>query len=72
MDSGWATILAAIIPIFAAGFAWLIKEARVMRKENRVDHAGVLTQLNILTHITEKTSDRLNGHIDRHLDMENK
>jgi hypothetical protein len=72
MDTGWATILAAIIPVFAAGFAWLIKEARTMRKENRTDHAGVLHQLKILTHITEKTSERLDGHIDWHLDKEKK
>ena len=67
MDSGWATILAAIIPIFAAGIAWLMRKFHVMHTENKQDHAGVMEQLRHVTKVVEKTGDRLNEHIDWHV-----
>ena len=66
MDSGWATIFAAIIPIFAAGFAWLMRQFHIMHTENKQDHAGVMEQLQHVTKVVEKTGDRLNEHIDWH------
>jgi hypothetical protein len=64
MDPALATIIVAVITTF--GFS--IKEFKSMKKTNSVDHGLVMQQLNKVQNSVDKVGDRLNDHIDWHVD----
>jgi hypothetical protein len=66
MDPALATIIVAVITTF--GFS--IKEFKTMKKANSLDHGLVMQQLNKVQSSVDKVGDRLNDHIDWHVEKE--
>jgi hypothetical protein len=66
MDPALATIIVAVITTF--GFS--IKEFKSMKKTNSLDHGQVMQQLNKVQNSVDKVGDRLNDHIDWHVEKE--
>lgn len=67
MDTGFATIIAALIAVVASGVGYAIKEFRTMRKENREDHGAVMETLGSVKESVEHVAERLDDHIEWHL-----
>lgn len=68
MDIATATVFAALITAIGSLLGVAIKEFRLMRKQNSVDHGAVVIKLNKVQKSIDKVSDRLDDHIDWHLD----
>jgi hypothetical protein len=66
MDPALATIIVAVITTF--GFS--VKEFKSMKKTNSLDHGQVMQQLNKVQSSVDKVGDRLNDHIDWHVDKQ--
>jgi hypothetical protein len=66
MDPALATIIVAVITTF--GFS--IKEFKAMKKTNSLDHGQVMQRLDKVQNSVDKVGDRLNDHIDWHVDKQ--
>ena len=66
MDPALATIIVAVITTF--GFS--IKEFKSMKKTNSLDHGQVMQRLDKVQETVDKVGDRLNDHIDWHVDKQ--
>jgi hypothetical protein len=64
MDPALATIIVAVITTF--GFS--VKEFKSMKKTNSLDHGQVMQRLDKVQNSVDKVGDRLNDHIDWHID----
>ena len=62
MDTGTATVLAALI----TGIFALINILLKFRRENRDDHAIVVGSLNRLTSAVERVEEKVDDHITDH------
>lgn len=63
MDSGWATVIAAVVAGFASVGGILIR----FRKENRKDHGAVMGVLERIDNKIDRVGARVDSHIDWHL-----
>jgi hypothetical protein len=68
MDPAVASIIVAVIGTVGSLIGVAVKEFRALRRENRADHGVVMLKLNKVQKTVEKVSDRLDDHIDWHLE----
>ena len=75
MTDAWALIIATLITTVAGIVGAGIKQLKELRRENRNDHGMVMLHLKTVRRSVENVgekvqsvSDRLDGHIDWHLD----
>jgi hypothetical protein len=75
MTDAWALIIATLITTVAGVVGAGIKQLKELRKENRNDHGMVMLHLKTVRRSVENVgdkvqsvSDRLDNHIDWHLD----
>lgn len=75
MTDAWALIIATLITTVAGVIGAGIKQLKELRKENRNDHGMVMLHLKTVRRSVENVgdkvqsvSDRLDNHIDWHLD----
>jgi predicted proteasome-type protease len=75
MTDAWALIIATLITAIAGAIGASIKQVRDLRRENRNDHGVVMLKLNIMNDSVkavgkkvDQVNDRLNDHIEWHLD----
>jgi hypothetical protein len=75
MTDAWALIIATLITTVAGVVGAGIKQLKELRKENRNDHGMVMLHLKTVRRSVENVgdkvqsvSDRLDNHIDCHLD----
>lgn len=67
MDIATATVLAAVITTVGGLFGAAIKQFNNLRKENREDHGIVMSKLDDVQKGIDRVSERLDDHIDWHL-----
>ena len=68
MDPAVASIIVAVIGVFGTLAGIAIKEFKSMKKTNSLDHGQVMQQLNKVQSSVDKVGDRLNDHIDWHVE----
>jgi len=75
MTDAWALIIATLITTLAGAIGAGIKQLKELRKENRNDHGMVMLHLKTVRRSVENVGDkvqsvseRLDNHIDWHLD----
>lgn len=75
MTDAWALIIATLITTLAGAIGAGIKQLKDLRTENRNDHGMVMLHLKTVRRTVENVgdkvqsvSDRLDKHIDWHLD----
>ncbi len=75
MTDAWALIIATLITTLAGAVGAGIKQLKELRQENRNDHGMVMLHLKTVRRSVENVgdkvqavSDRLDSHIDWHLD----
>lgn len=68
MDPAIASIIVAVIGVFGTLLGIAIKEFRSMSNKNSADHGAVMIKLNKVQDTVDKVGDRLDTHIDWHLD----
>ena len=75
MTDAWALIIATLITTVAGVVGAGIKQLKELRRENRNDHGMVMLHLKTVRRSVENVgdkvqsvSDRLDNHIDWHLD----
>ena len=68
MDPAIASIIVAVIGTVGSLVGIAIKEFRALRRENRADHGVVMLKLNKVQKTVDRVSERLDDHIDWHLD----
>ncbi len=75
MTDAWALIIATLITTLAGAIGAGIKQIKELRQENRNDHGMVMLHLKTVRRSVENVgdkvqavSDRLDSHIDWHLD----
>jgi hypothetical protein len=75
MTDAWALIIATLITAVAGVVGAGIKQLKELRRENRNDHGMVMLHLKTVRRSVENVgdkvqsvSDRLDNHIDWHLD----
>ena len=68
MSEAWAVVIAAAITAAFGFLATLMTTLSKLRKENRDDHNTVRGKLENVQGMVESISDRLDGHIEWHLD----
>lgn len=67
MDIGNATVLASVITVMGGLIGSVIKQLNNLRKENREDHGVVMSKLDNVQKGIDRVSERLDDHIDWHL-----
>ena len=79
MTDAWAIVIAAVITAVGGLAGVIVKQVRDLRRENRQDHGVVMLKLNLVSRSMnavseklDKVNDRLNDHIDWHLEDKDK
>lgn len=79
MTDAWALIIATLITTVAGGLGALLKLTYSLRRENKDDHNTVMFKLNLVSKSVkavgekiDRVNDRLNDHIDWHLEDKDK
>lgn len=79
MTDAWAIVIAAVITALGGLAGVIVKQVRDLRRENRQDHGVVMLKLNLVSRSMnavseklDKVNDRLNDHIDWHLEDKDK
>lgn len=68
MSEPWAIVVAAAVTAVFGFLATMLTSIGKLRKENRDDHNTVRAKLEGVQDMVESISDRLDGHIEWHLD----
>ena len=71
MSEAWAIVVAAALTAVFGFLATLVTGLGKLRKENRDDHDSVRGKLENVQGMVGSISDRLDGHIEWHLDKKN-
>jgi hypothetical protein len=67
MDPALASIIVALIGAVSGFIGLAIKEFRSMKDKNDADHGAVMLKLSKVQKSIDKVGDRLDDHIDWHL-----
>lgn len=67
MDPAIASIVVACIGTVGTLLGIAVKEFRQMSTKNAADHGAVMIKLNKVQNSVDKVGDRLNDHIEWHL-----
>lgn len=67
MDPALATIIVAVITTVGGLFGVAIKEFKSLKKANTEDHGQVMHRLDRVQTSVDKVGERLDDHIDWHL-----
>lgn len=70
MDPAVASIVVALIGAFSGLLGLAVKEFRSMRDKNNVDHGAVMLKLTNVQKSVDKVGERLDDHIDWHLEKQ--
>lgn len=68
MDPAIASIIVALIGAVSGLLGLAVKEFRSMKNKNDADHGAVMLKLNKVQSSVDKVADRLDDHIDWHLE----
>jgi hypothetical protein len=68
MDPAIASIIVALIGAISGLLGLSIKEFRSMKNKNEVDHGVVMLKLNKVQSSVDRVGERLDDHIDWHLE----
>lgn len=69
MDPAIASIIVALIGAISGLLGLAVKEFKSMRDRNNADHGAVMLKLNKVQKSVDKIGDRLDDHIDWHLEI---
>ena len=70
MDPAVASIIVALIGALSGLLGLAVKEFRSMRDKNNADHGAVMLKLNNVQKSVDKVGERLDDHIDWHLEKQ--
>lgn len=66
MTDSWAIVIAASIPVFATGLAWIVKLLLNLGRDNKYDHNLVMEEIRTLTKVVKKNGRKIDKHVDWH------